>query len=188
MASSAPPTPGPSRSKSRRLKADFKADTFYNFKSLTLILQEEESTFNFCRSYGLIPKSVLCPTCHSTLETVYTYQQKNRPSKRHFFQCHKKDCRAAKKYKVPLFQDTWFSGACISIEKSLTLVYCFIKKLSVDDTIIETSTPECVTSSETVCDYFSYCREVCFFSIYDDSEGPKQKIGGINFVVEIDEA
>ena len=70
-------------------------------------------------------------------------------------------------------------------------------KLSYEDTIRETSINQkesdvdschlenVVTGTETVCDYFNYCREICYNIVADNTE---DSIGGEGKIVEIDES
>ena len=71
------------------------------------------------------------------------------------------------------------------------MTYCFVYQMSYKDTIRETSINTdndgnfVATSTETVCDYKCYCRDVCFNIV---SEISCDKIGGEGFTVEIDES
>src|SRR5258705_3949260 len=71
--------------------------------------------------------------------------------------------------------------------ESILIVFCFVHKRSYEDTIIECSLHnDRKMSSETVSDYYMYCREVCVSGIETmlDNQG---KIGGANHTVQIDE-
>ena len=101
--------------------------------------------------------------------------------------CHGKH----KQNTVTLRGHTWFNEAKISIRKSLFITYCFVYQLSYKDTIREKSISNdqngnyTKTSSETVCDYKRYCRDICYNIIVETSS---YKIGGPNCRVEIDES
>jgi len=69
--------------------------------------------------------------------------------------------------------------------KAVLLIYGFATKMSFDQAIRETSLEGEQTSSETVTDWYSYCREICMDTLdckYDEGE-----IGGEGHIVEIDE-
>ena len=69
--------------------------------------------------------------------------------------------------------------------KAVLLIYAFANKMSFDLAIRETSLEGEQTSSETVTDWYSYCREICMDALdhkYDEGE-----IGGEGHIVEIDE-
>ncbi|RUS73525.1 hypothetical protein EGW08_018710 [Elysia chlorotica] len=87
---------------------------------------------------------------------------------------------------------TWFELSKISIRKSLILAYLWTRKASYKDAIHETSGAlfqEKNTSSETVADCYSYCREVCTEALLSSrAEGTPTQIGGPNLTVEVDEA
>jgi len=73
------------------------------------------------------------------------------------------------------------------MEKCLIITYCFAVDMSVEQAIRESSwlSGE-VTSSETVSDRYSFCREVCAIGLDKKYEG-EGYIGGNGFIVEIDE-
>ena len=56
-----------------RLPTKKKINLFY----LTKLTDTTESTVDFCKSVGLIPKSVQCPTCSAKLEKPYILRRSN---------------------------------------------------------------------------------------------------------------
>lgn len=131
-----------------------------NLGTLTLETLTEDATLEFCQRLGLLPTSVQCPSCGQVL-TKLTVRQFSAGDRRESlnFRCHKKTCRKTLSART----NTWFEGIHISLRKSLFLTYEFIVKSSYERTLRETSGKLFNgrrTSSETVADHFSYCREV----------------------------
>ena len=82
-------------------------------------------------------------------------------------------------------QNSWFSGSRLSIEKVLALTYAWAHKFSTTQAVHETSVADESTSTETVIDWYNYCREVCADRIMNHHAG---QIGGPGTTVEIDES
>ena len=82
-------------------------------------------------------------------------------------------------------QKSWFSGSRLSIEKVLALTYAWAHKFTTTQAVHETSLDDETTSTETVIDWYNYCREVCADRIMNHHAGP---IGGPGTTVEIDES
>ena len=78
-----------------------------------------------------------------------------------------------------------FSGSRLSIEKILALTYAWAHKFTTTQAVHETSLDDETTSTETVIDWYNYCREVCADRIMNHHAGP---IGGPGTTVEIDES
>jgi transposase-like protein len=106
---------------------------------------------------------------------------------------------------MSLREGSWFAGHHLSLRKTLVLMYCFVRKLCYDDAIIESSmsdeednddtegaaaaTRVVKTSSKTISDLYTYCREVCSDAIVHHSrQNGGSKIGGQGMTVEIDES
>ena len=162
---------------SKCVKLDSDSDDIINFTGLIKSTLTREDTVTFCQKYNILPRSVNCPKCGDILNTL----SKNNNSLT--FRCNKKSCEK----RVHLTKNTWFEGRKISLEKTLVLTYCFVVKASYAFAIRETSGPHygnVTTSSETVADTFSYCREVCSHILLERNQGV---IGGPNCTVEIDE-
>jgi len=87
-------------------------------------------------------------------------------------------------------ENTIFENVHIEFQRALFLAYCFVKKMTYEETIIQTSVIKIcnvVTSTATVTDWFTYCREICMEALYREYE-EKGKIGGPGKIVEIDES
>ena len=82
-------------------------------------------------------------------------------------------------------QNSWFSGSRLSIEKVLALTYAWAHKFTTTQAVHETSLDDESTSTETVIDWYNYCREVCADRIMNHHAG---QIGGPGMTVEIDES
>ena len=82
-------------------------------------------------------------------------------------------------------QNSWFSGSKLSIEKILALTYAWAYKFTASQAVHETLLDGEATSTETVVDWYSHCREVCADRIMNHHAGP---IGGPGTTVEIDES
>ena len=82
-------------------------------------------------------------------------------------------------------QKSWFSGSRLSIEKVLALTYAWAHKFTTTQAVHETSLDDETTLTETVIDWYNFCREVCAHRIMNHHAGP---IGGPGTTVEIDES
>lgn len=164
-----------------------------NLYRLSKITETTQSTIDFCKDIGLIPKEVKCPNCGDNLDKPYFI--KNRATTQIRYQCNKRQCRGqGKKNSISLKGRNWFNQSHISMKKSLFMVYSFVHQLSYKDAIRETSI-DCkddngvldvvTTSRETIMDYKRYCREVCLEIVEEESHN---QIGGPGLEVEIDES
>ena len=82
-------------------------------------------------------------------------------------------------------QYSWFSGTKLSIGKILALTYAWAHKFSASQAAHETSLDDETTSTETLVDWYNYCREVCADRIMNPHAG---LLGGPGTTVEIDES
>ena len=186
----------PSRSRSRTGPHRGKKQGINLFR-LALKLANEDSTVEYCQQLGLIGREASCPSCKAKLNKIYVVKRAGRSHSERRFQCNKKTCKAKHKNQIPIRKGTWFGKSHLSLRKSLLLVYCFIEKLPYKHTIRETSISSAdsdsdnanilTTSTETIADYFSYCREVCQWSV-ETKLHCGRPIGGPGLTVEIDES
>ena len=169
-----------------------------NIWKLSQICSSFESTVAFCKDVGLLPTDVKCPNCKSPLEKITTLKGK-RGTPQYRYQCNKRECKkAGVKNTVYLKAGTWFGGSHITLPKSLLMAYCFVYQMDYNATERETSIGSDdsedesiikktkLTSTETISDYRSYCREVCI-DVLQTEENDVQ-IGGEGKIVEIDES
>ena len=82
-------------------------------------------------------------------------------------------------------QKSWFSGRRLSIDKVLALTYAWAHKFITTQAVHETSLDDETTSTETVIDWYNYCREACADRIMNHNAGP---IGRPGNTVEIHES
>ena len=175
-----------------------------NLYRLSKKLIDEDETVNYCQQVGLIARAVSCPTCKVRLDKIYLVKRAGRSRAERRFQCNRRKCRV-KKNQVSIRKRTWFEKSHLSLRKSLLITYCFINKLPYRSTIHETSISSAdssstssaassasesqvlSTSTETIADYFSYCREVCEWAV-ETKLGSNNPIGGVGKTVEIDES
>jgi len=172
-----------------------------NLFQLGKLLSSESDTVDLCQDLELLPRSVKCPTCKCNIDKLYCILRSTRVKAQYRFQCNKSKCKRKGKNHVPIRKNTWFAGSNISLRKSLILIYCFINKFSykiaVQESSISSASDESdieqkplkkrriETSTETISDYYNYCREVCSLNIENCIN---KKIGGKDKIVEIDKA
>ena len=82
-------------------------------------------------------------------------------------------------------QMSWFSGSRLSTEKISALTYAWAHKFFTTQTVHETSLDDETMSTETVINWYNYCREVCADRIMNHHVGPT---GGPRTTAEIDES
>ena len=164
---------------------DMSRAVFINIQLIALCCITDLDSIKFTQYFGLIPKFIICSVYGEKLSTIETYKSNKGANKSYVFRCFKRSCRKS----VTILKNTWFRGRRVSVKKALSLTYCLLKKYSVQHTIEETS---CVlyndqsTSTETIVDNNSYCREVMVETLF--SSGEPKMIWGVNCIVEIDEA
>ena len=99
----------------------------------------------------------------------------------YMWRCSKKSCNG----EVSIRHNSWFCGSHLSISKILALTYAWAHSFTTSQAMHETSSRDKTTSSETVVDWYNYCREVCAEIISRHHTG---RIGGSGKIVEIDES
>jgi hypothetical protein len=135
------------------------------------------TTDNLCvlwsQQHGLLPNGRKCRSCRIPMRIDF-----NRHGVGLFR--YKKGCPT-----FSLATGTWFSKSKLEIRKQLALTYCFCRSFSYEQAINETSFSDLETSPGTLCDWFSYCREVCMDALDREYEN-QGRIGGLGHIVELD--
>ena len=161
---------------------------FNNHKALVLnVTSDEQKCLIWLRELNLIaPDNLRCPEClkkkRKGILKYYKNEVQGEQRKANVrLQCTGAGKRCRQKYSP--FKNTFFDGVTchISVCKVLELVYCWIYRFSVKDTVREVE-----VTKNTVIDYFNYCRELCATSLSVDYKDTV--IGGPGIIVEIDES
>ena len=150
-----------------------------NFWKLSRMLSDHERCIQWCKEHNLLSSSINCPRqgCENTLN----WQRRAASGDGFVWRCSKKNCNG----QASIRQNSWFSGSKLSIEKVIALTYAWAHSYTTTQAMHETSLDDESTSSETVIDWYNYCREVCADRIMKHHAGP---IGGPGSTVEIDES
>lgn len=154
------------------------------FKLSSTILKDKDTCMDWFREQGALP---------STTERVCHWCPRGKPMTwdPDVGYAGRWRCRANHGNRgvlsVMATEGTWFEHVKIDPRKVVLLVYAFANKFSTQQAIRETSIGDDITSSATVNDWYSYCREVCMIAL-DDKFDQQGKIGGVGHVVEIDES
>lgn len=150
-----------------------------NLWKLSRLLADHEQCIQWCKDHNLLSSSIKCPKpeCGNTLR----WQRRSASGDGFVWRCSKRNCNG----QTTIRQNSWFSGSKLSIEKILALTYAWAHKFTVTQAVHETSLDDETTSTETVIDWYNYCREVCADRIMKLHTGP---IGGSGTTVEIDES
>ena len=162
------------------------------------IFYSRDSTLNWCRDKKLLPQvdSVKCTLCDS--QAIFEDSNGYVAGR---FRCRKRIGqhsvnRSKKKITVRFdfeqsgTKNTFFFNSKIGIEKSLVLTYCWANNFDYRQTreICHSisQNEDSRLSQETICDWFSYLREVSL-SALDTLYNQTGQIGGPGRIVEIDE-
>jgi transposase-like protein len=146
----------------------------WNIYKLTKeVLRNRDRTIEWLQDKGLLRRERECRRCRKPMQLEFTGHGFGR------FRC-----RRGHDVEVSLAKDTWFEDARISPEKAVLLTYCFAVDMDSKQAIRETSMDGETTSSETVVDWYSFCRQMCMHSLDQQFE---TLIGGPGHIVEIDE-
>ena len=90
------------------------------------------------------------------------------------FKCQKlKNNRNRKQCKISALKNTIFEKFHIEFQRALFLSYCFVKNMTYEETILQTSVIKIynvVASTATVTDWFTYCREIFMEALYREYE------------------
>ena len=150
-----------------------------NFYRLYKILTDHNGCIAWCKEHNLLASSVKCPRAGCSNALSWTVRSSSRDG--YEWRCSKRGYNGM----ASIRQNSWFSGSKLSIEKILALTYAWAHKFSASQAVHETSLDDETTSTETVVDWYNYCREVCADRIMNHHAGP---IGGPGTTVEIDES
>lgn len=130
-----------------------------------------ESSFEFCLQNKLLPNkdNKDCTECKAskTVKLQKRSRNKNFPFR---LVCRK---------EWSITNNTWFANTHLSISKSLRLVYFWLL-----NSTLEITSSECEVDITTACEYFTFCREVCYVVVTSDFK----PIGGPGHIIEIDES
>jgi transposase-like protein len=143
-------------------------------------LRDKASCIEWLMNLELIPRERKCPKCKKQMAIDKTTDGHGLGR----FRCNRKHA-SGNIIEKQIAEGTWFEGAKTSPMKVMALVYAFANKMSEKQAIRESKMGDVTTSSETVVDWYGFCREVCMDALdrkYDEGE-----IGGPGHVVEIDE-
>ena len=157
----------------------FPAPSSMKFFKLSQILIDHERCIQWCKEHNLLASSVQCPRvqCTNTLRWI----RRNSSRDGYEWRCSKKSCNGM----ASIRQKSWFSGSWLSIEKVLALTYAWAHNFSSSQAVHETSLGDEQTSTETVVDWYHFCREVRAERIMKHHA---QAISGPGTTVEIDES
>lgn len=128
----------------------------------------EEGAVEFFQEKGLLPSSMKC--------------NKNHDMKLYFcdrirWRCHLSSCRTKKSIRT----GTWFETSKLPFLTCLRFIYSWSEEL----TTMKWCNKQLDMAGGTAVDWNMYLREVCVDSL---EKRPKQKIGGPDQIVEIDES
>jgi len=161
---------------------------------LSYICANEDSAIEWCVHHKLLPdinEIQYCPACKNQkkIKSALLFKRKNG-NNFGIFICQKiKYHKDRKLFKISALKNTMFENFKIGFQRALILTYCFVKKMTYDETIEQTSVKQIsklFTSSSTVCDWFAFCRDVCMDALHKEYQ-ENGKIGGPGKIVEIDE-
>ena len=126
-----------------------------NFFKLCKILADHDQCIQWCKEHNLLASSIKCPreNCSNTL----TWTRRTSSRDGYEWRCSRRKCNGM----ASMRQNLWFSGSRLSIEKVLALSYAWAHKFTTTQAVHETSLDDESTSTETVIDWYNYCREVC---------------------------
>lgn len=141
-------------------------------KTIFKFLEDEEAAVEYCVEKGLIKAFHVC--CGTEVPYVF---RKTKKTTGFYFRCKKNECRK----ELSIRKNTFFENTHLSIGQIMGLIFYFVH----NETKIKNIKRKLnIKTDETIVDWLSYCREVCWF--YFDRH--PQLLGGPNKIVEVDEA
>ncbi len=163
------------------------------------VFSSRDNTYQFLREKRLLPSldAIKCSLCGATAKfedskgySAGRYRCRLR-NQEHNSTSSKKKNTSRKEFEQSGSKNTFFYNSRLGIEKSLVLTYCWANDFTYAQTIsnchsiLENETER--LSRETICDWYSYLREVSL-SALDKLYQEKGQIGGVGRIVEIDES
>ena len=156
-------------------------NTFWNAERLFETVATPDAAIAFCKERGLIADAPDCRYCRHPL----TWSVKTDHADGFSWRCTHRGCRKRSR-NCSIRHGSWFSDSKMSLKKILKLTYYWAARATTSAAIRETSVHEGEqTSSKTVVDWFTFCREVCLRAV---EERCSKGIGGPGMTVEIDES
>ena len=156
-------------------------NTFWNAERLFETVAMPDAAIAFCKERGLIADAPDCRYCRHPL----TWSVKTDHADGFSWRCTHRGCRKRSR-NCSIRHGSWFSDSKMSLKKILKLTYYWAARATTSVAIRETSVHEGEqTSSKTVVDWFTFCREVCLRAV---EERCSKGIGGPGMTVEIDES
>ncbi|KFM70505.1 hypothetical protein X975_15435, partial [Stegodyphus mimosarum] len=150
----------------------------WNFHRLfNEVTRNRETCLKWCEERGLLPKIMLCSEGHEMSLSLKGVTSVGT------FKCQKKHV-SGKSEKVSRARGSLFQDLKMPPEKLLILIYCFVRKYGCSATVLESSSRNVITSEETVCFWFAFCRET--ITAYLLKRVCDTRIGGKNCIVEVE--
>lgn len=135
-------------------------------------LEDEREAIYYCMDKELIAQERVC--CNRIMKLVQRQTGKN---KGWYFRCTTNGCRK----EISVRKDSFFSNSHLSIGQILVLTFYFV----MGETNYESLKRKTgICHDKTICDWLSFLREICVCYFINHP----QTIGGVNCVVECDEA
>ncbi|XP_055948314.1 uncharacterized protein LOC129981488 [Argiope bruennichi] len=138
-------------------------------------LDKGKETFEFCMKAGLIANKYECCKCGKDMKLV----ERHDISDGFEWRCKSKVKGQMHDVKRSVRKGSFFELSRMTLNEILVQVYLWVTQSKVDFNMKESK-----CSSKTVCDYRSYCREVCVVEMIESS----MKVGGSGVTVEVDES
>ena len=127
----------------------------FNLMELALSTANKDRCIEWCKRHNLLARSMKCPKQQCDNDLSWT--RRSRVPDGYMWRCSKKSCNR----EVSIRHNSWFCGSHLSISKILALTYAWAHSFTTSQAMHETSSRAKTTSSETVVDWYNYCREVC---------------------------
>lgn len=155
----------------------------WNRHRLTLeVTVDRETTLKWCQNNFLLYSSRQCQ--QHKCEMKY-YINRGRFGT---FRCPKhKQHYSGHRGEISAATGTWFAKHHLDVNKAFSLMMSFCDNDSYEKAKKEAKFDDSECSSETICDWYNYCREIIVAKFIEKQEN-KGLIGGSGKIVQIDEA